>query len=112
MPLIIRLHIEDERLFPNAKRVEMRVRNQDVEKTLNEVVHYEFLPEEVVKAKMIRMRKRIIKRSRMNSSNRNRNKSPLGENNSRTYFFNNFFCIKIFSTQIFGEYFTTEIYSL
>lgn len=53
MPLVIRLHVEDDRLFPNARRVEMRVCNQDVEKTLNEVVHCEFLPEEVVKAKMI-----------------------------------------------------------
>lgn len=53
MPLVIRLHVEDDRLFPNARRVEMRVRNQDVEKTLNEVVHCEFLPEEVVRKKMI-----------------------------------------------------------
>ena len=50
--MIIKIHIEDDH-WPCAKRVEVAVQDGEVLRRLNQVVTYDFLPEEVVRKSVI-----------------------------------------------------------
>lgn len=50
--MIIKIHIEDDH-FPCTKRVEVAVQDGEVLKRLSQVVTCDFLPEEVVRKRVI-----------------------------------------------------------